>query len=362
VRYDLGVYQAVASAAQKETSEAQVNNDHLPDFYLIILDGHTRSDVLKTRYEFDNSSFIQQLNEMGFYVSACSQSNYASTKFSLTSAVYGDYVQSFAPGGVLPPLETSPLVQTLRSLGYQIITFENRAHGHFDLKEDLRLSRNQMAFGKFDLRGGFGEFEKMMIETSFLRFVEDTELVPGFDQDTLQEWELWEHYYQTQYILSELESIPDMPGPKFVFTHIMVPHAPFIFAPDGSFLRKDSPIDGYRMNSEFIDNVLPPILQTIIKKSDPQPIIVVMGDHGPATRKTISKEMRMATLNAYLVNDTAQEQLYPTTTPINAFRIIQNAHFGASLPLLEDVSYYAYKPEQLDDAEIIPNTCPITDF
>lgn len=197
----------------------------------------------------------------------------------------------------------------------------------------------------------------MMMDTSFMRFVIDTELIPGIDRDVLWGWELWEHYYQTQYILSELEKLPEMPGPKFVYAHIMVPHSPFVFAPDGSFQRNDSPIDGYRSNTEFIDNRLPSVLRTIIEKSNPTPIIVVMGDHGPSTRKTITKQMRMATLNAYLVNETAKAQMYATMTPVNAFRIILNAQYGGNNPLLEDVSYYAYKPSQLPDAEIIANEC-----
>jgi hypothetical protein len=217
-----------------------------------------------------------------------------------------------------------------------------------------------MAFGKFDLRGGTGEFESMMMDTSFMRFVVDTELIPGVDRDTLWDWELWEHYYQTQYILSELEKLPEMPGPKFVYAHIMVPHSPFVFAPDGSFQRNDSPIDGYRANTEFIDNHLPSILRGIVEKSKPTPIIVVMGDHGPSTRKTITKQMRMATLNAYLVNETAKAQMYASMTPVNAFRIILNAQYGGAYPLHEDVSYYAYKPSQLPDAEIIANDCQPT--
>jgi arylsulfatase A-like enzyme len=199
-----------------------------------------------------------------------------------------------------------------------------------------------------------------MVETSFLHFVVDTELIPGFDQNSLDDWEQWEHYYQTHYILSELEKMPETPGPKFVYAHIMVPHSPFIFAPDGTYLHNTNPIEGYRSNVEFIDNKLPSILQTIIEKSDPSPIIVVMGDHGPSTRKTITKEMRMATLNAYLVNDVAKAQLYPSITPINAFRIILNSHYGGNFPLLDDISYYAYKPSELPDAEIIVADCKAT--
>ena len=162
---------------------------------MIILDAHTRSDVLQARFGYDNASFIHQLDEMGFYVPSCMQSNYASTKLSLTSTFYGDYIQNIVEAGeILPPLKSSAINQTLKSLGYKTIAFENRASGHFDLKEDLLLSRNQMAFGKFDLTGGISEFEKMMIDTSFLLFVVDTELIPGFNSTRTQEWELWEHY------------------------------------------------------------------------------------------------------------------------------------------------------------------------
>jgi hypothetical protein len=358
-RYDIGVYRSTTAVAQKEAPNTSYQDDgKSPDFYLIILDGHARSDVLKSSFEYDNTNFIRQLNEMGFYVTNCSQSNYASTKLALLSFMYGDYIQNIAEAGTpLPPLKTSAVNQTLKSLGYKTITFENSARGHFDLKEDIRLSRNQMALGKFDLRTGISEFEKLMFDTSFLHFLVDAELIPGLNPTTLLEWEQLEHYYQTHYILSELEEIPEIPGSKFIFAHIMVPHPPYIFSPDGSYLSNYHPNAGYRSSVEFIDSRLPSILQTIIEKSDPTPIIVVMGDHGPATGKTVTKEMHMATLNAYLVNDTAKEQLYPNLTPINAFRIILNAHYGATYPLFEDVSYYAHKESQLPDAEIIANNC-----
>lgn len=362
LQYEFGVYRAIAASEREEASYTSYQgSERPPDFYLIILDGHTRSDVLKERFDYDNARFVQQLSEMGFYVANCSQSNYASTKLSLVSAMYADYIQNFAEQGMaLPPLETSPVNEILKSLGYKTIAFENRARGQFDLNEDIHLSRNQMAFGEVDLRGGINEFEKMIVETSFMRFVVDTELIPGFDQDSLDDWEQWEHYYQTHFILSELEKMPEMPGPKFVYAHIMVPHSPFIFAPDGTYSYTTNPTDGYRSNVAFIDNQLPPILQTIIEKSEPSPIIVVMGDHGPATRRTITKEMRMATLNSYLVNDAAKAQLYPSITPVNAFRIILNSHYGGDFPLLEDVSYYAYKPSELPDAETIVADCQTT--
>lgn len=362
LRHDYRVFRSETAIANPSSQQvaysAQASS---PDFYLIILDGHTRSDVLKSRFGYDNKEFIKQMQDLGFYVAECGQSNYASTKLSLVSSMFGDYIQNIIPQGqALPPLKASAINQALRTRGYKTIAFENRAQGQFDLKEDITLSRNQMALGKFDLTGGINEFEKLLIDTSFMHFLVDTELIPGLDRDKLMEWEDLEHFAQTNYILSELEYLPDIPGPKFVYVHIMVPHSPFIFAPDGSYQPNNNPIEGYRANVEFIDNRLPTILKTIIQNSHPKPVIIVMGDHGPATRKTITKQMRMSILNAYYVNDFTQLDLYPTITPVNATRIILNDNFGMNYPLLEDLSYYAYKPIEIPDAEVITNECQIS--
>ena len=61
---------------------------------------------------------------------------------------------------VLPPLETSPVNETLNSLGYKTITFENRARGQFDLKEDIRLSRTRLPLGIFCRSGASTSLRK----------------------------------------------------------------------------------------------------------------------------------------------------------------------------------------------------------
>ncbi|MBG0771654.1 MAG: hypothetical protein H0S82_08090, partial [Anaerolineaceae bacterium] len=46
------------------------------DIYLIVLDAYTPSDLLRDELEFDNSDFLDKLEELGFYVVPCSRSNY----------------------------------------------------------------------------------------------------------------------------------------------------------------------------------------------------------------------------------------------------------------------------------------------
>ena len=51
-----------------------------------------RADNLKVVYGFDNTAFIKDLSQRGFYVANCSQSNYAYTELSLASSLNANYL------------------------------------------------------------------------------------------------------------------------------------------------------------------------------------------------------------------------------------------------------------------------------
>ena len=69
-----------------------------PDVYYIILDAYSRDDILDEVYDYDNSSFLNELTNLGFYVARCSQSNYAQTQLSLASALNLDYISELGGG------------------------------------------------------------------------------------------------------------------------------------------------------------------------------------------------------------------------------------------------------------------------
>jgi hypothetical protein len=339
-------------------------NTSLPDIYLIVLDAHGRTDVLKEEFGYDDSAFIDELTDMGFYVADCSQSNYASTRYSLTSMFQMDYIQLENGKERVPALKNTVLLRTLRENGYSILTFENYASGHFDLAEDLRLSRHQVSFGTrlggaVDLSGGLNEFEKLMLNTSITRLFLDTEIIPGFNENALVRLEYYEHYLQTKYILDTLPEIAKLNSPKLVLVHMLVPHIPHVFTPAGEFRYPDDPSrNGYRDNAIFIDQAILPVLREMLAESEEPPVIILMGDHGPPATKFTSPEARMKNLNAYYVNSNAKSKLYDSITPINSFRIVLNEYFGGDYPLLEDVAYYAYQQRQLrEPPAIIENVC-----
>lgn len=363
--HDYSVYRASVEAAEnrEEINGEKADTAQLPDIYLIILDAHTRSDVLLKDYEYDNSAFIEELEALGFYVADCAQSNYPGTNFSLTSLLNMNYFHNiFEEPTVLPPLKSSAVAQVLEAYGYITVAFENRATGHFDLFEDVHLSRNPTVLENMDVMSGINEFESMLIETSFLRTLIDMQYaLPDWFSGDVKDAEFYEHYLQVYFILDELPNLPEMEGPKFVLAHILTPHDPYVFAPNGDYLFTGAQGDivGYRNNVQFIDNHLHAVLKQIIEKSEIPPVIILMGDHGPSG-DAVTPEQRMKILNAYYISEEAQAALHETITPVNSFRVIFNYYFGGDYELLEDHSYFMWGNKQWFDLSLeIPNQCGV---
>ena len=67
-----------------------------PDVYFFLLDSYGRADLFKQAYGFDNSEFLNGLEQRGFYVAECSQSNYVRTEISLGSSLNMQYLQELS--------------------------------------------------------------------------------------------------------------------------------------------------------------------------------------------------------------------------------------------------------------------------
>ena len=152
-------------------------------------------------------------------------------------------------------------------------------------------------------------------------------------------------------MLDQLQSIPTLvPGRKFVFAHIVGPHAPFVFTPDGKFSTVRSPETGYPDEIAYLDQRVLKIVQTILQNSSTPPIIVIQGDHG------WDAVHRMTILNAYYLPGGGSQRIYPTITPVNTFRVIFDQYFGGTYKLLEDKSYYSSDTAYFD-FQFRPSTC-----
>ena len=315
-----------------------------PDVYFFVLDQYGRSDVLAEYFKYDNSAFIGGLEELGFYVASCSQSNYPYTTASLAGTLNFDYVSELGEEFTLEndsyrpmqqAIKNSRVVSAFRQLGYQIVAFETGYD--FTELEDADI------FYKLSSRK-INSFEALLLRNSALLLPADLGL---FDQYSLTDDERKRE--RIMFVLDQLENVPSIPGRKFVFVHLVIPHPPFVFGPNGESLvvqpyyengetgyKRDDFREGYRNQAVFISSRILNTVNKIIANSFQTPVIIIQGDHGPIT---IPNEKRMNILNAYLFPG-SKPDLYPTLTPVNNFRLVFNTYFNGSLPFLPDKSFY----------------------
>jgi hypothetical protein len=338
----------------------QPTTGQLRDVYYIVLDAYGRSDILLDPVGYDNSAFLHRLEEMGFYVVDCAQSNYAKTDLSLSSTLNMDYVTSLDPTLTPDNTDRLPLWNMLKDnqvkmmfqeLGYRVVAFETG----FDF---THLNNIDALYSPE--RKGFNEFEILYVRTTLARLLDDAGLLARFrytPEDRKRELILFD--------LEKLQEIPATPGPKFVFAHLVIPHQPFVFGPEGEtfvipekvhkgntyYTNRDYKL-GYANQVAFVSDRIAQVVESILQQSPIPPIIIIQGDHGPSHFDVPS---RMAILNAYYFPE-RESALYPEVTPVNSFRLLFNNYFDTDFDLLDDVSYYSEYPNAYQ-FEVIPNTC-----
>lgn len=331
-----------------------------PDIYFIILDMYGRNDVLVQEFDYDDAFFLEQLEDMGFYVASCSQSNYHSTSYSLSATLNTSYLPElsdrFTPQNKDTALmwhliQNSAVEKALRERSYKVVAFET----------GYEWTEWEDADYFYTLRSAkINNLEDLLLRNSFPAVFSEK----GYLDTYLLTADKRKHDLSL-YVLDELENVPLLPGPKFVFAHLTIPHPPFVVGPNGEFVVipphyennedyyvKDEYKVGYRNQLAFLNARLPQVFQTILQNSSQPPVIILQGDHGPRFVKT---DKQLDILNAYYFPEPVPE-LYPSMTPVNNFRLIFNTYFGASLPYLSDKSYASDLDRPYDFREI-PNDC-----
>ena len=357
--YQYGVWQRTRILPPKISIPTPPTKMH-PDIYFIILDMYGRHDVLSEEFDYDDGAFLKQLEDMGFYVASCSQSNYPSTAYSLSATLNADYLKDisdqFTPENKNVALmwhliQNNAVENALRDQNYKIVAFET----------GYAWTEWQDADVFYTLQSyKINSFEDLLIRNSFLSVFSEK----GYLSDFLLTSDERKHDLSL-YVLDALENVPVLPGPKFVFVHLTIPHPPFVMGPNGEFevvaqhyrgnegyYVKDEYKIGYRNQLAFLNRRLPKVLKTILERSAQAPIIIVQGDHGP---RFVARDKQLEILNAYYFPE-PRPKLYSSLTPVNNFRIIFNSYFGALLPLLPDKSYFNGLERPYEFTEI-PNNC-----
>lgn len=314
-------------------------NQAFPDIYYIILDGYARDDTLAKHYGIDNSAFLKQLERMGFYIARCSQSNYAQTQLSLASSLNFDYLDNindrYTAGnksrlGLTQLIRSSETREILSNMGYTILTFDS---GY----EPTRIENADIYFTP-GFASEINDFENLLLRTTFGRIFSEGIAILNLPPD----WEKRDklHRERILFTLEQLNNLPDLGDPIFVFAHLIIPHWPHVFSPDGQAVHENADsVTGYSNQVQFINSQIIPIIDNINSDSEIEPIIIIQGDHGSIIE---SPKQRMSILNAYKFPEPLRSNLYPGLSPVNTFRLVFNYLIDRKYELLEDNALFSH--------------------
>ncbi len=343
----------------KVVSEPTIS--YKPDIYYIILDGYASQDTLENYYNFDNEKFLNSLEEHDFYIATESKANYPTTHNSLSSSlnmIYVNFVldkESVRPGVGLPTqlIDYCGICQFFKSQGYQYIHFGSWS-GWTKWNQNADVNINYFRYRTTDFTIMFYETTlvyPLLLKSALFLGIESIAPDPKNEQ-------FLEQYERILFKFEELKKIPDIEEPTFTFVHFNIPHNPFVFKEDGSYL---SPEEGkkiprkekYLYQVMTINKKIMEAVENILENSTDPPIIIVQGDHGPQylivdyllkngsfwnTATIEESQAKFGILNVYYLPN-EKDFLNSSVSPVNSFRLIFNNYFGTDLEILPDYSY-----------------------
>ena len=342
-------------------TELQAPLGYLPDIYVIILDAFGRADQLSKIYGVDLSDLQDFLEQRDFVIAEGARANYCQTSLSLATLLNSEYLETLFPPSPPDHWNKSALnhlvwknrnVRRLREAGYQLVTFTGGSELTTQANPDVNY------------RGGvLNEFQATLLAITPLPTL--ASLFKGGSAGGLDPYT--QHREGVRYQLRKLPHVTANEGPKLVFAHIMSPHPPFVIGPGGEELTPqyefslrerdawEGYVQGYAGQATWVADELQKTVDGILAASRRPPVILIMGDHGPAShwiaswRRTGSFQTndpaviteRLSIFLALLMPPGGSSQVYPELTPVNVFPLVFERCFGETAVLREDRSFFS---------------------
>lgn len=321
-----------------------------PDIYFVIFDEYANTKSLKKYTGFDNSALDSFLLNKGFFVAHNSTSNYNATPHSLASTLSLRYLNADLEGYLYTPSISLKAQQTINESffpaalsagGYKLI---NNSIFDFAGTQSLREP-----FFNFDIENIlsletlWGRINKDIWWNVSLRLYSESDLERTITQRALRR--------RSQTIANITNTIQQLKKqsdqPLFVYTHLILPHNPFIYTKDGSIrtlsLKDHEPgklKDSLYMEQVYYANTIIDSMASIITSTPSirPKVMIIAGDHGYRDFKVGTKirEKEFANLNAIYFSDKNYTLLHDNMSSVNIFRLISNKYFQAKLPILKD--------------------------
>lgn len=331
-----------------------------PDIYYIVLDEYASPSTIKNVFDYDNSEFTNALRKDGFYIAENSTTRYHESLLSLATSLNMEYPSEkishqnfselmmyykefeflgFGQTELYDKVNNNKVSASLKSHGYTLVVIDN----YYGLLPAKGRMQSDISYNYYDEPnvGFIDDFSLILIKSSMLK-----PFTYLFEQQPVRG--LYMNRYSTPYTISKIPEIEKIPGPKFVFIHILCPHAPFVFDQNGGEVNLRHANDWkakvyYRDQYIYITKRIASVADYLLTASENKPVIIIQSDHGPRSGDCVETEClvipvddQFKIFNAYYFPGNCTDSLYQNISPVNSFRVVFNCYFNGNYTLLED--------------------------
>lgn len=326
------------------TEFASNPKEEYPDIYYIIFDEFAGFETMRDYWHYPEvDELVEFAEEKGFFVAEDSRSSSLSTFHQLAERMnYQEYpvVGTDLVNEYFNAIYDNRAMRFLKSIGYTTVVFEETEHffgGFTQLEADYVFGYDSAETADWGIL--FDEFGQLVADNTMLFALSTYYKVMD---PTLEQHRAWIHS-----IADNIGAMTEVPAPKFVYVHLILPHYPFMFTEDGN------PVDpAYHYNWDYYlgtykysMKICERMIDSLLSNADPDrlPFIVIQSDHGARNiltavsgskiMKDFPEEYKYHIINMLYLPGMDTSRLPKDLKPINTFPLIFNFLFDARLPL-----------------------------
>jgi len=317
-----------------------------PDIYFIVADGYTNNTALKEVFNFDNTAFETELKQRNFHIINNSFSNYNATAYSMTSMLNLNYLGNLTSLDdnmenlliCYQEIKQNQTLLFLKDKGYQFYNYSDfNFPGQPAVTNPTFLLAKTRTITSQTLSGRIYRDLWYHLATDFKLKSVVNKYVYGQLRNNDKVYKLTEDVVEKK-----------SNSPKFVYTHLVIPHNPYYFDKNGTpaSIEKLQDYSGSNRKDfveylQYANKKLLSLIDHIKNKSSQPPVIILMGDHGfRQFNDSTDKKYYFMNLSSFSIPSGNYTGFYDSSSSVNQIRTFLNTQFNQKLTLLKDSTVF----------------------
>ncbi len=319
--------------------QASGKYENTPDIYFLIFDEFAGFDAMRGYWKYNEiAAFEDYLKSKGFFIAENSHAAVPSTLPEISSRLNYETVASEDGSTQIfyDLINNNKVMQFLKDRGYSTVVF-NGLYYAWSTQQTITADFSYQPAETYT--GGYlnNEFEVLVLK--------NTMVLPFLYNEKQDDPVAARNRSMIFFTSSQLPQLSEVPGPRFVYVHLMFPHAPFLFDSRGKpldpqyYWNWDYYLGNYIYSLSYIHD----LVDNLITSSSPDhpPVIILQSDHGARNGpdsytkylENYPEEYRTLIMNALYLPGCDTSSLSQDIDPINTFPVVFNCYFDANLPI-----------------------------